>query len=319
MRSPVAVVVPTYNRPVELGQTVRSILGQVEVDVEVIVVDDGDSMGALGPILEDGRVRVVVTPRPGTGEAAARNAGLDAVDAGWVAFCDDDDLWHPRKLATQLAGANGAHWITCGNASFSVTRAGRPIIRSVTRPVTAEAMMTRLRRQGGVPGGNSGVVARPQLVRAAGGYRDLPIGADWDLWLRLADLAPMAIVPDRVVAIRVHPGSLTADARQLKRGMDDIAALHTGADGRLPVQLDVESHMRWYAQAACRSGQRRLAMSFQNEAATYSRSIKDRLLALSMFTAPRTIDRVRTFNRRRAIPRRERKLIEQWVQAALSS
>ncbi|HEY6428791.1 MAG TPA: glycosyltransferase, partial [Acidimicrobiales bacterium] len=120
MDFPVSVVIPTYNRPIELAQTVRSVLGQVDVEVEIVIVDDGDSRGALGPVQEDPRVRVVVTPQPGSGEGAARNAGLETVAAAWVAFCDDDDLWHPRKLATQLATADGADWMTCGSAAFWV-------------------------------------------------------------------------------------------------------------------------------------------------------------------------------------------------------
>jgi hypothetical protein len=317
MSARVAVVIPTFNRPLELAQTVRSVVGQLDVELETFVVDDGDSRGDLGSLLEDRRVGVVVTPRPGSGEAAARNAGLEVVTAPWVAFCDDDDLWHPRKLATQLDAADGVGWMGCGSASFRVTRAGRPIVCAVSPPVTAEELPARLRRQGGIPGGASGILARTDLVRAVGGYRDLSIGADWDLWLRLADRAPVGIAPERVVAIRMHPRSVTADARRLRSGMDEVAALHTGADGSQRVVPDVEGHLRWYAQAASRSGQRRLAMSFQSDAARYSGRVRDRLLALAMLAAPRTVDRTRALRRRRAIPGGERRAIERWVHDAL--
>ena len=317
MSFPIAVVVPTYNRQFELAQAVRSVLRQEEVDVEVIVVDDGSSEGALGSVLDDRRVRVVVTPRPGSGEGAARNAGIATVAAEWLAFCDDDDLWHPRKLATQLDAADGAQWMTCGSAAFSLTRAGRPIVRTVTAPISSEALLARLQRRGGLPGGTSGVVVRTDLVREAGGFRNLPIGADWDLWLRLAERAPLAVVADRLVANRVHPKSVTADPLRLRKGMDDVAALHTGADTSLPVRPDVEVHLRWYAEVACRSGQRRLAMAFQNEAATHSGKGTDRLLALLMFAAPRTVDRARVFRRRWAIPRHDREEVERWVSEAL--
>jgi hypothetical protein len=150
-----------------------------------------------------------------------------------------------------------------------------------------------------------------------GGFRDLAIGADWDLWLRLAERAPVGIVPERVVAVRVHPRSVTADARRLRSEMDEVAALHTGSDGSLRVVPDVESYLRWYAQVASRSGQRRLAMSFQSDAAKHSGRVRDRVLALAMLGAPRTVDRTRTLRRRRAIPAGERRAIEQWVREAL--
>jgi glycosyltransferase involved in cell wall biosynthesis len=317
MGARVAVVIPTFNRPRELGQAVRSVLSQVDVELEVVVVDDGDSRGDLGGILADDRVRVVVTARPGAGEAAARNAGLESVTAPWIAFCDDDDLWHPRKLATQLAAADRVGWMACGNASFWVTRAGRPVVCAVSPSVSADEILAQLRRRGGIPGGASGVLARSDLVRDAGGYRDLSIGADWDLWLRLADRAPVGVVPERVVAVRLHPRSVTADARRLRRAMDDVAALHTGSDGSLQVVPDVESHFRWYAQAASRAGQGRLAMAFQSDVAKHSRRARDWLLAVAMLAAPRTVSRVRALRRRRAIPADERRAIEEWIQDAL--
>jgi glycosyltransferase involved in cell wall biosynthesis len=296
---------------------VRSVLGQVDVELQTVIVDDGDSRGDLGPLLEDARVQVVVSPHSGAGKAVARNAGLESVSTPWVAFCDDDALWHPRKLATQLAAAGGAGWVACGSASFWVTHAGRPKVGSVSRPASAEELLVRLRQQGGVPGGASGVVVRTDLIRAAGGYRDLSIGADWDVCLRLADLAPVGIVPEPVVAIRLRARSVATDARRLRRGMDDVTRFHTGSDGSERVILDVENYLRWYAEAASRSGQRRLAMSFQTEAARSSGRVKDRLVALALLLAPRALRRVRAVRRRRAIPAGERRAIEQWVSDAL--
>ncbi len=36
------------------------------------------------------------------GLAGARNTGLDAARGDIVATCDDDDVWHPDKLASQV-------------------------------------------------------------------------------------------------------------------------------------------------------------------------------------------------------------------------
>lgn len=317
MAAQVAVIVPTFDRPLELRQTVRSVLSQVDVEVEVVIVDDGESRGDLGLVLEDARVRAVITPRPASGPATARNAGLESVTTPWVAFCDDDDLWHPAKLATQLGVAHGAGWITCGEAKFWVTRSGRPKVHRVSEPVSAEQILAGLHRQKSIPGGSSGIVVQTDLIQTVGGYRDLPIVEDWDLWFRLADRSPVAIAPERLVGVRLHARAVTADVRQLRRGTDGLAALLTGPDGSPPVLRDTAGDLRWYAEIAARSGQRRLAMSLQAEAARSSGRVRDRLVTVAIVAAPRGVWRFRAFKRRLAIPAEERRPIEHWLRSAL--
>jgi len=73
-----SVVVPTHDRNDLLLQTLRSVLVQRDVDVEVVVVDDG-STGDVGPAvgsLAEDRIRVVRNERP-QGVARARNRGIE--------------------------------------------------------------------------------------------------------------------------------------------------------------------------------------------------------------------------------------------------
>ena len=104
----VSVIVPTYNRAHVLGESLASVLAERDVDLEVVVVDDGstDGTAALLAGLGDRRVRPVV--RPHAGIAAARNAGLAAARAPYIAFHDSDDVVLPGRLAVPLAFL-GAH------------------------------------------------------------------------------------------------------------------------------------------------------------------------------------------------------------------
>jgi glycosyltransferase involved in cell wall biosynthesis len=119
----VSVVVPTHNRSGLLAQTLRSVLWQRGVDLEVLVVDDGstDDTAAVVAALNDPRVRLLRhgTPR---GVSAARNRGVAAAGGRWLAFCDDDDLWAPDKLARQLAAAQatGRSWVYAGEVHIDL-------------------------------------------------------------------------------------------------------------------------------------------------------------------------------------------------------
>ncbi len=93
-------MIPTHNRRHLLPRTLDSVLGQVGVDLEVIVVDEASRDGTAAYLheLDDDRVRVVRHEQP-KGTARARNAGIGLAAGRYVAFCDDDDLWAPDKLA----------------------------------------------------------------------------------------------------------------------------------------------------------------------------------------------------------------------------
>ena len=104
---------------------------QTDVDLEVIVVDDGSTR-------EDGRADSPTSTIPGPGaparpvegRAAARNAGIAAARGDWIAFLDDDDLWSPLKLRRQLdcAAATEAEVVYTGVIEIdeTATRCIRP-------------------------------------------------------------------------------------------------------------------------------------------------------------------------------------------------
>jgi glycosyltransferase involved in cell wall biosynthesis len=98
----VAVVIPAYNPGPHLSRSLGSVLGQDFTDWECIVVDDGSEPAVdLAALTSDPRVRL--HRQPNAGVSVARNVGVGLGDSRWVAFLDQDDEWHPSKLARQVA------------------------------------------------------------------------------------------------------------------------------------------------------------------------------------------------------------------------
>jgi glycosyltransferase involved in cell wall biosynthesis len=94
----VAVIIPTFNGAATIAEAVQSVRGQ-EVDHDILVIDDG-STDDTPRILEQLAVRFM--RQPNAGPAAARNLGLQETRSTFVAFLDDDDLWMPHRLRTQM-------------------------------------------------------------------------------------------------------------------------------------------------------------------------------------------------------------------------
>jgi glycosyltransferase involved in cell wall biosynthesis len=94
----VSCIVPVFNG----DRYLESIFAQSGQPSEVIVVDDGSTDGTAQAVARY-KDRVQYFKQSNGGPAATRNLGLSQARNGFVAFLDQDNLWHPEKLDRQLA------------------------------------------------------------------------------------------------------------------------------------------------------------------------------------------------------------------------
>lgn len=104
----VTVIMPVYNAAEYLEQTLLSVLGTQETDVELIAVDDGSSDESLS-ILNEYEKRfsnLHVYTQKNSGPSAARNKGLSYARGQFVFFLDSDDLLEISVLKKMCEKAN---------------------------------------------------------------------------------------------------------------------------------------------------------------------------------------------------------------------
>lgn len=261
MSHDVSVVIPTKNRRELLALTLRTVVEQKDVDLEVIVVDDGSEGTAAAEVVTaraDPRVRLLRNPTS-QGVSGARNRGLSAASGRWVAFCDDDDLWAPDKLLMQVREAqrSGRSWVYAGAVKIDSDLrvvGGEP-------PAPPEVVHRRLPRWTLIPGGCSGVVVRRELVLEVGGFDPALVNlADWDLWSRLAQAGPPAWVPLPLIGYRIHSGNSSQDTGLVLRELDLL-------DGRYGARVDRGAVHHYLAWVSLRGGRRRQAAGHFMQAA----------------------------------------------------
>jgi glycosyltransferase involved in cell wall biosynthesis len=253
----VSVVVSTHNRRELLLTTLRSVLTQEAVNLELIVVDDGSTDATADAVrrLNDERITLLRNEQP-IRVAAARNMGAAAARGAWIAFLDDDDLWSPQKLARQLEAADttNRNWVYAG--VVEIDRSG--VLIGGEPPPTPEALAETLTTKNVMPAGCSNVMVRADVFRSVGGFdEDLRHLADWALWLRLLHRGGPACVSLPLVAYRIHAGQASLDWH----GMI--------AEGRIlqaRYGANLNSIRRWLAWSHLRRGERGLAVRAYRDA-----------------------------------------------------
>ncbi|MBO5360921.1 MAG: glycosyltransferase family 2 protein [Clostridia bacterium] len=106
----VSVIVPTHNRPHFLGRTIDSLLAQTYRDTEIVVVDDNapdspsraDTQALMKEYEKYDNVIYIQNEKP-LGGGPSRNEGIKAATGDYVTFLDDDDVYLPEKVETQLS------------------------------------------------------------------------------------------------------------------------------------------------------------------------------------------------------------------------
>jgi len=225
----VSVVIPTVLRP-RLARAVahargQEVPGRVEVVVAVDTVPGDDELRAVSELAD-----TVVLTGGRRGAGTARNLGVEASTAPYVAFLDDDDEWHPGHLAAAIAalddpadpadvvGARVTQVLSGGVASGPVPRDLLPpgddvleyLFRGRRPDIARPSIYT------------STLVARRETAVATPWRAGLRRHQDWE-WLRAVQAS------GGTVRQSPHPG----------------ARIHMGSAGSISGTADWESSLAW--------------------------------------------------------------------------
>jgi glycosyltransferase involved in cell wall biosynthesis len=250
----VSVVIPVYNRCELLSRAIASVLKQSFRNFECIVVDDGSDVDIRHFSGSNDERFSYLRLSDHWGVSRARNLGVEAATAPWIAFLDSDDEWLPQKLACQMK------WAAC-NPSFRIFQSKEAWIRNGVR---VNPPRTHLKRQGNLFADSlercmitpSSVVLRKDLFLESGGFNEaIPACEDYDLWLRITAHYPVGLV-DEILLVRYggHGDQLSSTVPVLDRfRIRSLLGLLAGGNLTAEQTLLVQHHLRRKA-AICASG-----------------------------------------------------------------
>ncbi|AFY92662.1 glycosyltransferase family 2 protein [Chamaesiphon minutus] len=219
----VSIVIPAYNAMTYLPDTLASVFQQTFYDFEVLLVDDGstDSIQTwVAQTVFDRRVKLISQPNQGL--SAARNTGITHSQSEYIAFLDADDLWHPTKLAQQVQWLD-AH-PTLGliyNQTAQIDSAGTPTGRVLGSAISGNIWPQMLQRN--IIDCPSSVLVRRQCFDRVGLFdRTLRSVEDWDMWIRIAAIYPVAVICQPLVYYRQHPSNMSKNWRVMEQSFDRV-------------------------------------------------------------------------------------------------
>ena len=208
----VSIVTPSFNQAPFLEQTLRSVLEQDYPNLEYIVIDGGSTDGSLEIIHKYADQLAYWQSQPDQGQTDAINQGFARASGEILAWLNSDDLLLPGAVsaAVRALQAHPEAAMVYGDALL-INAEGK----TIGKFPAAQTDYRKLRR---------GYVHIPQqasFFRADLWRQVAPLDVsfyfamDYDLWVRLAALAPLVYVPQLWAAFRLHgeAKSIAADDR----------------------------------------------------------------------------------------------------------
>jgi glycosyltransferase involved in cell wall biosynthesis len=176
-----------------LREALESVLAQSHKGFELIVVDDGSEDGTVEKLERYGSaLRVLSQTRRSV--AAARNLGARFSSGRYLAFLDSDDLWHPKKLETQVAFMETHPKIEiCHTDEIWIRNGVRVNPKKKHRKPSGNIFRASLDLCLISP---SAVMMTKELFERVGGFDEtFTVCEDYDLWLRVAVETPVSLIP----------------------------------------------------------------------------------------------------------------------------
>lgn len=199
----VSVVLPTYNRPENLLNAVKSVQEQTYGYIELVVVDDHSPTPAadtLSHLSFDELTVEIIRHEQNRGANEARNTGIRESTGEYLAFLDDDDDWAPSKIEKQVEAfceAGPEVGVVYTGSEYVYDDYVRTVVFSLEGDVTEEIL------RGRSLGEFTTVMVSRDVVTTAGlPDTDFPSWQDRDWFLRLSRHCEFKTVPEPLTTRR---------------------------------------------------------------------------------------------------------------------
>ena len=197
----VSIITPSYNQGEFLEKTINSVLSQDYPNIEYIIVDGGSKDESLEIIHKYNHQLAWWVSEPDRGQTEAINKGFSHAKGEILAWINSDDTYHPEAVseAVEFLTNDPKIGMVYGDAQL-IDGVGKVIGKFPARQTDYRRL-----RQGYVHIPQQSSFFRADLWKQVGPLDpSFYFAMDYDLWVRLARVAPIKYVPRTWANFRLH-------------------------------------------------------------------------------------------------------------------
>jgi glycosyltransferase involved in cell wall biosynthesis len=236
---PVTIVTPSYNQADYLEETIRSVLDQNYPNLEYIIVDGGSTDGSVEIIRKyEDRLAWWIS-EPDQGQTDAINKGFAKANGEILAWLNSDDTYLEGAVAEAVdyLEAHPAAGMVYGDANL-INDDGEILGRFPARQTDFRRLM-----RGFVHIPQQAAFFRALLWHQVGPLdTTLYFAMDYDLWVRLAQRAPLHYHPRLWANFRLHGGAKSIEADD--RCWPEMVSIHRREGGGKISWLSMKAAIR---------------------------------------------------------------------------
>ncbi len=215
----ISVVMSVFNGGATLNRSVDSVLSQEDVNIELIVVDDGstdDSQNILKEYATNDR-RVKLVSQENQGLTKALQAGCAIARGSYIARQDAGDVSLPGRLNKQLnciRQQTNSAFVSCGTRY--VGPKGEQLFDVEQDPTEAtNRLLTLDPKKVRGPSSHPSTLFSKEVYERVGGYRSsFYFAQDLDLWIRFAEQGKHIVIPEVLYEASVTVESISGRYRR---------------------------------------------------------------------------------------------------------
>lgn len=200
-----SIIIPLYNKSPYIEKAIRSVVAQTYQEFELIIVDDGSKDDGFSVVQQ---LFATLTPplggwgahqQPNQGVSTARNNGVKLAKYDYIAFLDADDWWDPTYLGEMKRLIESYPEAGIYGCRYSIVKNGKKRIAPIGVASNFESGLINYCRVYAktlcMPLWTGATIIKKRIFEAEQGFkRNLKLGEDFDLWVRVATKHPVAFL-----------------------------------------------------------------------------------------------------------------------------